>query len=150
MIVTMLTFVTDGEKVLPAVFVWQTFITIGIMLLIHWRMRDRQLHDVIGRLPALLIAILLMGGWPTTPTQWPGQRISMVIEPYLAFYRVEFSLFTVINRQALPVREGVHWQDHEELQAYWLPEWSHLSGSEADRYTQALYHVIQRERAKNP
>ena len=129
----------------------------------------------------------------------------MVIEPYLAFYRVEFSLFTVINRQALPVREGVHtrmevpslftmakdrntrlwsrveddkeyadlvksvwmqnydlsgepdemllgihWQDHEELQAYWLPEWSHLSGSEADRYTQALYHVIQRERAKNP
>ncbi|MCH7980190.1 MAG: hypothetical protein IID59_01690 [Proteobacteria bacterium] len=43
-----------------------------------------------------------------TPTQWLGQRISMVIEPYLAFYRVEFSLFTVINRQALPVREGVH------------------------------------------
>ncbi|MCH7980191.1 MAG: hypothetical protein IID59_01695 [Proteobacteria bacterium] len=71
MIVTMLTFVTDGEKVLPAVFVWQTFITIGIMLLIHWRMRDRQLPDKSsGRaaLPALLIASLLMGGWPTTPT----------------------------------------------------------------------------------
>ena len=54
MIVTMLTFVTDGEKVLPTVFVLQTFITIGLMLVIHWRMRDRQLHEVIGRLPAWL------------------------------------------------------------------------------------------------
>ena len=54
MLVTMLTFVTDGEKVLPTVFVLQTFITIGLMLVIHWRMRDRQLHDVIGRLPAWL------------------------------------------------------------------------------------------------
>jgi hypothetical protein len=44
---------------------------------------------------------------------------------------------------------GIHWQDHEELQGYWLPEWSHLSGSEADRYTKALYHVIQRERASS-
>jgi hypothetical protein len=43
---------------------------------------------------------------------------------------------------------GVHWMDHEELQGFWLPEWSHMSASEADRYTKALYHVIQRERAK--
>ncbi|GMR17202.1 MAG: hypothetical protein BMS9Abin32_267 [Gammaproteobacteria bacterium] len=41
---------------------------------------------------------------------------------------------------------GIHWQDHEELQGYWLPEWSHMSGSEADRYTKALYQVVQRER----
>ena len=44
---------------------------------------------------------------------------------------------------------GIHWQDHEELQGYWLPEWSHLSGSEADRYTKALYHVIERERSRH-
>jgi hypothetical protein len=43
---------------------------------------------------------------------------------------------------------GIHWMDHEELQGFWLPEWSHMSGSEADRYTKALYHVIQREQAK--
>lgn len=43
---------------------------------------------------------------------------------------------------------GIHWQDHEELQGYELPEWSHLSGSEADRYTAALYQVIQRELAR--
>ncbi len=202
-----------------------------------------------------------------TPSQWLGQRISMAVEPYFAFYTFDYALFTIIKRQALPVREGVysrtevrhlftmtkdrntrlwskveddeeyanlikaiwmqdfdlsgepdekllgmieekrggeieraaaaarklqergvdvifvrnpsngdyavaesiyfpraenwdvlieksgalgiHWQDHEELQGYWLPEWSHLSGSEADRFTKALYHVIQRERLKH-
>ncbi len=43
---------------------------------------------------------------------------------------------------------GIHWMDHEELQGFWLPEWSHMSGSEADRYTKALYHVVQRERTQ--
>jgi hypothetical protein len=41
---------------------------------------------------------------------------------------------------------GIHWEDHEELQGYWLPEWSHMTGSEADRYTEALYNLIQREK----
>jgi len=40
---------------------------------------------------------------------------------------------------------GIHWLDHEELQGFYLPEWSHMTGSEADRFTKALYHVIQRE-----
>ena len=43
---------------------------------------------------------------------------------------------------------GIHWQDHPELQGYWLPEWSHLAGAEADRYTAALYDVMQQERQK--
>ena len=199
-----------------------------------------------------------------SPTHWMGQRISMLVEPYLAFYHSDHSLFTVIKRQALPEREGVdferdvrrlatytkdrharmwekvendpdyaeiakqiwaqgfvpieerseeelkgglenrnkqieraiaatislqdrgievifvrnpaeghyaisepmynpradtwdvliektgalgiHWMDHEELQGFWLPEWSHMSGSEADRFTGALYKVIERER----
>jgi hypothetical protein len=201
-----------------------------------------------------------------TPTQWFGQQISLLVEPYLAFYQTDYSLFTVIKRQAWPEREGVfadedvrrlaiyskernarmyskveteesyaeivkrgwaqyykpieelsdeelaenqenlekqigravaateklsakgvdvtfirnpsegfyamsepmyfpraetwdvliaktgslgiHWMDHEELQGYWLPESSHMTGLEADRYTKALYHVIQRESAK--
>ena len=201
-----------------------------------------------------------------SPSQWLGQRISMLVEPYLAFYHPDYSLFTVMKRQPLPgragvdveldvrrlstqqkdratrmlpkvetdtgyaelakqiwaqgfvpleerdeewktralegreaqiaqavaatkrlqergvevifvrnpaeghyaVREpmynpraetwdvliersgalGIHWMDHEELQGYWLPEWSHMSGSEADRFTDALYDVIQRERAR--
>jgi hypothetical protein len=200
-----------------------------------------------------------------TPTQWLGQRISMLVEPYLAFYQTDYSLFTVIRRQPWPAREGVfadedvrrlaiydkdrnarlytkvltddvyletikrvwmqyhrpidtlsdeeiaggienrgnqiaravaaveklnargidvtfvrnpseghydmaepmyfpraeawdvliadsgelgiHWLDHEELQGFRLAEWSHMEVSEAERYTKALYHVIQRERA---
>lgn len=200
-----------------------------------------------------------------SPSQWLGQQISMFVEPYLAFYHHDYSLFTVINRQDLKNREGVefepdvrrlatygkdraarlywkveqdaeyariaqdiwaagfvpiedkeeeeldefyekrseiieraveatnalqergieviffqspaeghyaisepmyhpreetwdvliektgamglHWQDHEEMQGYWLPEWSHMSGSEADRFTRALHQLIQRERA---
>lgn len=201
-----------------------------------------------------------------SPSQWLGQQISMLAEPYLASYHFDYSLFTVLKRQAWPERDGVdtemevrklagysrdrnarlwekveqdddyrelakrvwadgftpieerdeewlkgaienrdiqieravaatkmlqergievifvrnpseghyaisepmyhpraetwdvlieqsgalgvHWMDHEELHGFWLPEWSHLSGSEADRYTKALYHVIQRERAR--
>jgi hypothetical protein len=200
-----------------------------------------------------------------SPAQWMGQRISMLVEPYLAFYHPDHSLFTVTKRQALPKRDtvfipsdvrrlatyskdrsarlfskvetdeayaerakeiwaeeftqgpppteefitelmasrdvemekavaatnklqergvevifvrmpsegiyaevepmgypraenwdvliertgalGLHWEDHEEMQGYWLPEWSHMSGSEGDRFTKAFYNLIQRERA---
>ncbi|MEQ1930678.1 MAG: hypothetical protein ABL957_09115 [Parvularculaceae bacterium] len=37
---------------------------------------------------------------------------------------------------------GVAWQDHAELQGYELPEWSHLSPREAERYTRALVPIF--------
>jgi hypothetical protein len=37
---------------------------------------------------------------------------------------------------------GIHFQDYPELQGYTLPEWSHMSGAEADRFTAALYALI--------
>jgi len=40
---------------------------------------------------------------------------------------------------------GVHFQDHPELQGFWLPEWSHLAARDAVRFTQALYAIIQRD-----
>jgi len=40
---------------------------------------------------------------------------------------------------------GLHFQDYPELQGYCLPEWSHMSRAEAERYTVALYGVIQRD-----
>ena len=200
-----------------------------------------------------------------SPSQWLGQRISMLVEPLLAFYNFDFGLFTVIKRQPWPERTGVavemdvrklsdlardrnarmwskvetdpayqalareiwadgfipieerdaewiaemldnrreqidravaaarqllergvevifvrspaeghyavsepmynpreetwdvliresgalglHWEDHEAMQGYWLPEWSHMSASEADRFTAALYHLLQGELA---
>jgi len=40
---------------------------------------------------------------------------------------------------------GVHFQDHPELQGFWLPEWSHLAARDAVRFTQALYAIIERD-----
>lgn len=40
---------------------------------------------------------------------------------------------------------GLHFSDHEEMQGYWLPEWSHMTGEEADRFTIAFYHLVRRE-----
>jgi len=200
-----------------------------------------------------------------SPTQWFGQRVSLLVEPYLAFYEQDFALAAILRRQSLAQREGVepdlevrkldnmerdrntrmwdkiykdeayrdlarfiwaqnwmplaelpepvrerligartkqleravaatkkiqargvevvfvqmpyeghyatseidiapraltwdilieqtgalglHFQDHEEMQGYWLPEWSHMTGEEADRFTEAFYGLVQRELA---
>lgn len=37
---------------------------------------------------------------------------------------------------------GIAWQDYPELQGYHLPEWSHLSRSEAERYTRAVVPIF--------
>lgn len=42
-----------------------------------------------------------------TPSQWFGQRVSMAIEPYLAFYHEDYALFTALRRLPWPKREGV-------------------------------------------
>lgn len=39
---------------------------------------------------------------------------------------------------------GIHFEDYPELQGYQLPEWSHLSASEADRFTAALVPLAER------
>lgn len=40
---------------------------------------------------------------------------------------------------------GIHFEDYPQLQGYWLPEWSHMSGAEQDRYTQALYPLVKQK-----
>jgi len=40
---------------------------------------------------------------------------------------------------------GLHFQDYPELQGYYLPEWSHMTRADAERYTVALYGIIQRD-----
>lgn len=55
---TMLTFETAGEKVLPAVFITQTVMTIVAMLAIHWYMRERRLDEVVARVPGWLGGII--------------------------------------------------------------------------------------------
>lgn len=42
---------------------------------------------------------------------------------------------------------GIHFEDWPELQGYHLPEWSHMSAAEAERFTEALHQVVERVRA---
>jgi hypothetical protein len=43
---------------------------------------------------------------------------------------------------------GLHFEDHPELQGFDAPEWSHLSASEADRYTAALVPLVEQAFAR--
>ncbi len=36
---------------------------------------------------------------------------------------------------------GIHFEDHADMQGLRLPEWSHLAGADADRYTAALHRA---------
>jgi hypothetical protein len=36
---------------------------------------------------------------------------------------------------------GIHFEDHADMQGLELPEWSHLSAADAERYTEALYRA---------
>ena len=40
---------------------------------------------------------------------------------------------------------GIHFEDYPELQGYHLPEWSHMTRAEAERFTAALYGIISRD-----
>ncbi len=40
---------------------------------------------------------------------------------------------------------GIHFEDYPELQGYELPEWSHLSASEAERFTGELAKILRRD-----
>ena len=40
---------------------------------------------------------------------------------------------------------GIHFEDYPQLQGYTQPEWSHLSASEARRFTAALVPIIRRQ-----
>ena len=51
----------------------------------------------------------------------------------------------LITRSGAP---GVHFEDHAQLQGYDLPEWSHLSGPEADRLTAQLVPLVEHEFAQ--
>ena len=90
----------------------------------------------------------------TAALQARGVEVIFVRHPVAEFYAMEEPMYHPRNETWDVLIErtgalGIHWQDHEELQGYWLPESSHLSGAEADRYTKAFFGVLQRERGKH-
>ena len=76
-----------------------------------------------------------------------GVEVVFVTLPYEGFYarneeaiapRAEF-WEEELERTGAP---GLHFQDHPEMQGYELPEWSHMSASEADRFTRAFVPLL--------
>lgn len=68
------------------------------------------------------------------------------IGPYYAFEQKVFprarTWDVLLRRTGAP---GIHFEDYPQLQGYDQPEWSHLSASEATRFTQALMPIVQRQ-----
>jgi hypothetical protein len=65
---------------------------------------------------------------------------------YLAYENREFPRARAWNALlAATGAPGIHFQDYPELQGYYLPEWSHMTRAEAERFTAALYTVIMRD-----
>ncbi len=71
--------------------------------------------------------------------------------PYLAFETKVFPRATtwdvLLKRTGAP---GIHFQDYPQLQGYDQPEWSHLSASDANRYTAELVKIVDRDFWKRP
>jgi hypothetical protein len=71
--------------------------------------------------------------------------------PYLAFetkvFPREKTWDVLLKRTGAP---GIHFQDYPELQGYDQPEWSHLSASEAKRFTATLVPIIEHDFWKRP
>ncbi len=51
----------------------------------------------------------------------------------------------LLDRTGAP---GIHFEDHPQLQGLELPEWSHLSAADADRFTAALVPLVMAEFAR--
>jgi hypothetical protein len=65
---------------------------------------------------------------------------------YLAFENREFPRTrTWTALLASTGAPGIHFEDYPELQGYQLPDWSHMTHSEAERFTAALYGVVKRD-----
>lgn len=66
--------------------------------------------------------------------------------PYLAYeeglYPRKRSWDSLLAATGAP---GIHFADYPQMQGYYLPEWSHMTHAEAQRYTASLYPIIERD-----
>jgi hypothetical protein len=65
---------------------------------------------------------------------------------YLAYENREFPRARTWNALlAATGAPGIHFEDYPEMQGYNLPEWSHMTRAEGERFTAVLYGIIQRD-----
>jgi len=98
----------------------------------HKRTLDKQIARAVAA-----VAKLRVRGIPVLFLREPSTG------EYLAYEQRSFPRATtwdvLLAKTGAP---GIHFQDYPQLQGYTLPEWSHMTGSEADRFTAALYALI--------
>ncbi len=76
-----------------------------------------------------------------------GVRVLFVRPPstgeYLAYENREFPRARTWDALlAASGAPGIYFEDYPQLQGYYLPEWSHMTRAEAERFTAALYGII--------
>jgi len=79
-----------------------------------------------------------------------GVKIVFVRPPSAGeYYAFEQKVFpraatwdVLLKRTNVP---GIHFEDHPEMRNYELPEWSHLSAADANRFTAALVPLVEHE-----
>lgn len=79
-----------------------------------------------------------------------GVEVVFVTLPYEGFYARDEPAYAPREDWWAVLLErtgalGLHFEDHPEMQGYELPEWSHMSASEADRFTRAFVPLLERE-----
>jgi hypothetical protein len=66
--------------------------------------------------------------------------------PYLAYEKSKFPRARTWDALlAATGAPGINFEDYPELQGYYLPDSSHMTRSEAERFTAALYRIIARD-----
>ncbi len=96
-------------------------------------LREQQIKRAsaaVAKLRARGVPVLFVRA-PSTGMWWQVEQA--------AFPRAE-TWDALLARTGAP---GIHFEDHLELQGYDLPEWSHLSATEAERFTGALVPLVE-------
>ena len=104
------------------------------------KVADKHVLEEQIRRAAAAVARLRARGVPVIFVRAPSGQDYLDFEDR-AFPRV--STWDVLLRET--GAPGIHFQDHPELRGLDLPEWSHLSPRDAERYTQALYRIVERD-----
>ena len=99
------------------------------------KVRDEQIERA-----AAAVAKLRARGVQVVFVRAPSSGLWREVEQR-AFPRAE-NWDVLLTRTGAP---GIHFEDYPELQGLTLPEWSHLSAADAERFTEALCQILERE-----
>jgi hypothetical protein len=97
------------------------------------KVRDKQIERAIAA-----VAKLRARGVQVVFLRPPSSGLWREVEQR-AFPRAE-NWDVLLKRTGAP---GIHFEDYPQLQGLTLPEWSHLSAADAERFTEALCHILQ-------